>query len=131
MSTQGKVLVIDDDPDFVEFMRIILEAGGYEILSASNAQDGLALLRTAHPDIVLLDIMMSYTMEGLDVTQMMREDHQLRSIPLVIISSVFSGTQAFQNREQDLSFVAAFLTKPVEPQDLLRLVAETIASRQA
>ena len=131
MPTKGKVLVVDDDPDFVEFMRIILEAGGYQVYSASNAQDGLALLRTAHPDIVLLDIMMSYTMEGLDVTQMMREDHELRSIPLVIISSVFSGTQAFQNREQDLSFVAAFLTKPVEPQELLRLVAETIASRQA
>ena len=131
MSTKGKVLVVDDDPDFVEFMRIILETGGYQVFVASNAQHGLALLRTAHPDIVLLDIMMSYSMEGLDVTQMMREDHQLRSIPLIIISSVFAGTQAFQNREQDLSFVAAFLTKPVEPQELLRLVAETIASRQA
>jgi CheY-like chemotaxis protein len=129
MSTQGKVLVIDDDPDFVEFMRIVLETGGYQVFYASNAQDGLALLRTAHPDIVLLDIMMSYSMEGLDVTQMMREDQDLRSIPLVIISSVFAGTQAFQTRDQDLSFVAAFLTKPVEPQELLRLVAETIASR--
>lgn len=130
MPTKGRVLVVDDDPDFIEFMSIILESDGYEVYRASNAQHGLALLRDSHPDIILLDIMMSYTMEGLDVTQVIRQDPNLRSVPLIIISSVLAGTQAFQNQEHDFSFVSAFVTKPVEPQELLKLVADNIAARK-
>lgn len=127
MSSKGKVLVIDDDSDFVEFMRIILESEGYSVFCAFNADQGLNLLRAEHPDIVLLDVMMSYTMEGLDVTRTMRQDPELGQVPLVVISSILTGAQAWQSQGQDLSFVTAFLTKPVEPQDLLNLVAEIIA----
>lgn len=120
-----QVLVIDDDPDFVEYVRIILEAGGYTVFCAYNAQQGLELGRTAHPDLVLLDIMMSYTMAGLDVTRTVRQDAELSAIPLIVISSVLPGAQAAQDQEA-LSSIAGFLTKPVEPSELLKLVAETI-----
>ena len=91
MSSKGKVLVIDDDPDFVEFVRIILETNGYDVSCAYNANHGLELLRTGHPDIVLLDIMMSYTMAGLEVTRTMHQDLELSTIPLIVISSVLPG----------------------------------------
>ena len=90
MSPPGKVLVIDDDPDFVEFIRIILEAGGYSVVCTYNAEQGLSLMRTEHPDLVLLDMLMSYTMEGLDVTRTMREDPELRKIPLIVVSAVLT-----------------------------------------
>jgi CheY-like chemotaxis protein len=121
-----RVLVIDDDPDFVEFMRIVLETNGYDVSCAYNADHGLELLRTERPDIVLLDIMMSYSMAGLQVTRAMREDLELSRIPLIVISSVLPGAQALDDQE-DLASIAAFLTKPVEPSELLHLIAETIA----
>ena len=88
MASKYKVLVIDDDPDFVEFVRIILETNGYNVSCAYNADHGLELLRTKRPDIVLLDIMMSYSMAGLEVTRTMHRDLELSTIPLIVISSV-------------------------------------------
>ncbi len=126
MSPVAQVLVIDDDPDFVEYVRIILETNGYAVLCAYNADHGLDLLRTKHPDIVLLDIMMSYKMTGLDVTRTIHQDSDLCTIPLIVISSVLPGAQALQDQVEPDS-IAAFLTKPVEPSELLCLVAETIA----
>lgn len=124
MSKTGKILVIDDDPDFLEFVRIILETGGWSVSCAHNADQGLSLMRTEHPDLVLLDILMSYTMEGLDVTRAMREDAELQNIPLIVISAVFAGVNALQTTESPP--IKAFMTKPVEPNELLKLVSEAI-----
>jgi CheY-like chemotaxis protein len=126
MSTTGKVLVIDDDPDFLEFVRIILEARGYSVVCARNADHGLSLMRTEHPDLILLDMLMSYTMEGLDVTRAMGEDPELRKIPLIVVSAVFTGANGLQRQVEKLPPIAAFLAKPVEPDELLNLVAENI-----
>jgi CheY-like chemotaxis protein len=127
MPTTGKVLVIDDDPDFVEFTRIILEAGGYSVVCAYNADQGLSLMRTEHPDLALLDILMSYTMEGLDVRRAMCEDVELRNIPLIVISAVFTDANALQCEGKESPPIVAFLTKPVEPNELLSLVARAIS----
>jgi CheY-like chemotaxis protein len=124
MSPAGKVLVIDDDPDFVEFIRIILEARGYSVVCTYNAEQGLSLMRTEHPDLVLLDMLMSYTMEGLDVTRTMREDTELRKIPLIVVSAVLTDADALQGEGEEPLPIVAFLTKPVEPGELLNLVAE-------
>jgi CheY-like chemotaxis protein len=129
MSSKGKVLVIDDDPDFVEFLRIILETNDYDVSCAYNANHGLELLRAEHPGIVLLDIMMSYTMAGLEVTRTMHQDLELSKIPLIVISSVLPGAQALEDQEGFASIVA-FMTKPVEPSELLHLIAEHIANDQ-
>ena len=72
----------------IEFVRIILETNGYDVCCAYNADQGLALLRTESPDIVLLDIMMSYSLAGLEVTRTMHKDLELAKIPLIVISSV-------------------------------------------
>ena len=129
MSSKSKVLVIDDDPDFVEFVRIILETNGYDVSCAYNADHGVTLLRTGHPDIVLLDIMMSYSMAGLEVTRTMHQDLELSTIPLIVISSVLPGAQALENQE-GFSSIVAFMTKPVEPSELLRLIADNIATHK-
>jgi CheY-like chemotaxis protein len=89
----------------------------------------LELLRTGHPDIVLLDIMMSYTMAGLEVTRTMHQDLELSAIPLIVISSVLPSAQALED-QAGFSSVVAFLTKPVEPSELLRLIAENITNHQ-
>ena len=127
MSSAGKVLVIDDDPDFLEFTRIILEAKGYSVVCAHNAKQGLSLMRAERPDVILLDILMSYAMEGLDVTRAMRKDPELRKIPLIVISAVLTDDSSLQSEDEEPLSILAFLTKPVEPDELLSLVAEAIS----
>lgn len=130
MTSKGKVLVIDDDPDFVEFVRIILESNEYDVVCAYNADQGVDMLRAERPGVVLLDMMMSYTMAGLEVTRVMGQDPELSSIPLIVISAVLPGAQALEDQGGSES-VAAFLTKPVEPSELVRVIAENITTDPA
>lgn len=126
MTSPAKILVIDDDPDFVEFVRIILEAEGFTVFCAGNAEQGLELLRRQRPDLVLLDMLMSYSMAGPQVTQVMQQDAELAAIPLIVISAVFTDRQALEQQQAQRA-IRAFLTKPVEPSQLVRLIRETLA----
>ena len=81
-----EILVVDDDPDFVEVTRHTASAQGYEVARASNGKEALALMRRQPPDLVLLDIMMSYRLDGLDVAAAMRRDPALAGVPILMIS---------------------------------------------
>ena len=76
----AKVLVVDDDPDFVKVTSKVLEKAGYEVVSAANGAKALQVMRQETPDLVLLDIMMSYILDGLDVSREMAEDPALKDI---------------------------------------------------
>ena len=129
MAARATVLVIDDDPDFLEFARIVLESRDYEVLTAESADGGLALMRQAQPDVVLLDVVMSYTFNGLNASREIRKDPQLKGIPLILISAIVSGEEpelfpAEQGLHHDL-----FMSKPIEPAELLKRVNQLIAAR--
>ena len=121
-----KILAIDDDPDFLEFIRIILEAQGYDVVWAYNAEQGLALMRTEQPDLVLLDLLISYAMQGLDIRREMGQDEELRQIPLIVVSSVLTEASGLQNGDERAPPILACLSKPIEPGELLRLIAEVV-----
>jgi CheY-like chemotaxis protein len=124
MAGRATVLVIDDDPDFLEFTRIVLESQDYEVLTAENAAEGLVVMREAGPDVVLLDVVISYAFNGLNVTREMQEDPQLRRIPLILVSAIV--------RDEELELFPAseglhphvFMSKPIEPAELLQRVKE-------
>ena len=80
----AKVLVVDDDPDFVKVTTKVLETAGHEVVSAANGARALQSMRQDPPDVVLLDIMMSYILDGLDVSREMAEDPELKEIPVII-----------------------------------------------
>jgi CheY-like chemotaxis protein len=121
------VLLVDDDPEFVETTKIILEANGYETRSASNGQEALIQLAREKPDIILLDVMMRTKGDGVWTSQKLRGDPRLAGVPILMITAV--------NKESDSSFrldpdedgaflpVDGFLEKPVEPERLLAEVA--------
>jgi len=67
-----KVIVIDDDPDMVESIRITLEANDYEVCSAENGTEGLKLIKEIHPDLIILDVMMDTITEGFQVSYQLR-----------------------------------------------------------
>jgi CheY-like chemotaxis protein len=123
-----KVVIIDDDPDFREFVRIVLEAHGYDVHEAHDAAAGLTLLREVAPDLVLLDAMMSYELAGVGAIRAIRSDPQLRSIPLILISAVLSEDEDRFLPQDERNMVDRFLSKPISPDDLLAEVAGIVAS---
>lgn len=131
MSYAGTVLVVDDDPDFVEYTRIVLESQGYQVKSAATADLALRMMRENKPDVVLLDVMMSYVLDGLNVTRQMRDDPELRDVPVIMISAIVSREEAgIFPTDQHLS-VDTFMTKPVDPADLLEQIGKLIQRRSS
>lgn len=123
----SKVLVVDDDPDFVKVTSTVLEKAGYEVVSAANGAKALKAMRQDAPDVVLLDIMMSYILDGLDVSREMAEDPSLKEIPVIMVTSLTGvrGNGLFPTDEYIP--VNEWLSKPVDPETLLARVRKALA----
>jgi two-component system, OmpR family, alkaline phosphatase synthesis response regulator PhoP len=130
MSDQKRVLVIDDDPDFLSFVQIILVANGYAVATASTANEGLEAMRRDPPDLVIADVMISYVLDGWMVTREMRSDPRLREIPLMMVSAIVSDKDDSLFPSLEDSRVDAFMSKPLAPSALLRRVAELTGSKE-
>ena len=82
-----RILVVDDEPDSIEFVRAILEDAGYEVVSASNGDEGIRAARVTRPDLVILDVQMPGK-DGFSAFADMRKDPELRAIPVVMLTGV-------------------------------------------
>jgi two-component system alkaline phosphatase synthesis response regulator PhoP len=136
MSDKKKLLIIDDDPDFVEGIKSILETGEYEVDAAYNPKDGFDALQSKHYDCLLLDIMMGRGAEGVMLARKMGSDPVLREIPVLIITGIREQiAYLFPGQAVHPHFVAVdeLVEKPVEPGLLLEKVQgliETAAARK-
>jgi len=130
MPSAGKILVVDDDPDFVEYTRIVLESHGYQVRTAATVDQALELMRREKPDVALLDVMMSYVLDGINLTRQMQDDPELYDIPIIMISAIVSKEEAAVFPAQSDLLVHHFMTKPVDPADLIRQVDELVRSGQ-
>ncbi len=126
MPPTGKVLAVDDDPDFLEYTRIVLESQGYEVRTAASTEVALKMMHEDVPDIVLLDVMMSYVLDGVHITRQIRDDPALKHVPIIMISAIVSRDEAGVFPTDEYLSIDAFMTKPVDPADLLRQVAKLI-----
>jgi adenylate cyclase len=122
----ARILVVDDDPDFVEIMRTILEANGYTVISAANGNQGLAQVKVSKPDLMILDIMMSTVLDGLDVSEKLSRDPDARYMPVIMVSSIADTPYAHVFPMEEQPHMDAWLSKPVEPRALLAKVAELL-----
>ena len=122
-----KVLVVDDDPDFVKVTSKVLEKAGYIVESASNGEKALKAMHQDPPDLVLLDIMMSYILDGLDVSREMAEDPLLKDIPVLMVTSLtgVKGSDVFPTDEYIP--IDEWLSKPVDPETLLARVHQALS----
>ncbi len=130
MPSAGRILVVDDDPDFVEYTRIVLESQGYEVQTAATTEAALRMMRQDKPDVVLLDVMISYVLDGLNLTRQLRDDPALKDIPVIMISAIVSREEAGVFPTDEYLSVDAFMTKPVDPADLLAQVAKLMQTRE-
>jgi CheY-like chemotaxis protein len=123
----AKVLVVDDDPDFVKVTSKVLESAGHEVDSAGNGAKALQSMRQDPPDVVLLDIMMSYILDGLDVSREMSEDPALKEIPVIMVTSLTGVKGSGMFPTDEYVPVDEWLSKPVDPETLLARVEEALA----
>lgn len=129
MSQEKRLLIIDDDPDFVDGIKSILESAGYQVDAAYNPRTGLEALKAKPYDLLLLDIMMGRGAEGIMVARKLRKDPVLNQIPVLIITGLreqiaflFPG----QPLHPHLLPVDELVEKPVEPQLLLDKVSNLL-----
>lgn len=122
----ARILVVDDDPDFVEITRTILESNGYQVATAANGEQALQAMRRQLPDLVLLDVMMSSVLDGLNLSHAMSEDPTLSKVPIIMISSITDSPAAGMFPTDEYIPIDAWITKPVQPNDLLKKVAQFV-----
>jgi len=122
----GRILVVDDDPDFVAIATRILTTAGYETVAAANGAQALATMRQRKPDLVLLDIMMSTVLDGLSVSEEMQADPELRDVPVIMVSSIADTEYAAVFPTDGYVHMDAWISKPIEPEDLLKKVGQHV-----
>ena len=122
----ARILVVDDDPDFVEITRTILEANDYVVSTAANGDQALKAMREELPDLVLLDVMMSSILDGLNLSHVISEDPDLRQVPIIMISSIADSPSAGMFPTDEYIPIDTWISKPVQPDDLLNKVAQFI-----
>ncbi|MFM2135930.1 MAG: hypothetical protein RL021_1330 [Bacteroidota bacterium] len=112
---QKKILLVDDEPDILEFMHYNLQKEGFEVLLAHNGKEALAVARKERPDLIILDIMMP-EMDGIETCRVLREDRELKDTLIAFLTA----------RNEDYSQIAGFevgaddyITKPIKPRVLI------------
>jgi two-component system alkaline phosphatase synthesis response regulator PhoP len=127
-----KILVIDDDPDFLLAVRMVLEAHDFEMEAAMTPEEGISKVLSVEPDLVILDIMMPKGYEGFDVAREIREKHKLIDLPIFMLTSIHS-TKNVPYRfapDEDYLPVDVFLDKPIEPEQLVDTIQEMLGERR-
>jgi len=129
----ARIMMIDDDPDFVSGIRTILEKADYKVDVAYNPKDGFQALQSKKYDLLLLDIMMGRGAEGVALARKIRKDPKLREIPVLIITGVreqiaflFPG-QAVHPNFVDID---ELVEKPIEPNLLLEKVSALLKASE-
>ena len=124
------ILVVDDDPDFIEITRTILGGKGYQVATAASGEQAMQSMKEKRPDLVLLDVMMSTPLEGVGVARRMAGDPALAQIPIVMISSIDSSQYADQLPDDVQIPIDAWISKPVNPDHLLKTIRRFLAAPQ-
>jgi len=123
------ILVVDDDPDFVQITRTILLKEGYGVSTASNGTEAWGAMMKTKPDLVLLDVMMSTTLEGVDLSRKMAAEPKLKNVPIIMISSIDSTFHADKLPDNLHIPIDAWISKPVDPAHLLQTVRRFVPAR--
>lgn len=117
-----RILVVDDEPDLVEMIKMRLEASGYEVIPAYDGKEALDKAKKEKPDLIILDLMLP-KIDGYKVCRMLKFDEKYKKIPIIMFTA--------RAQEQDIKLGKdvggdAYITKPFEPQGLLAKIKELL-----
>ncbi|MFW6138880.1 MAG: hydrogenase maturation protease [Spirochaetota bacterium] len=127
----AKVLIIDDDVDMVEAERMVLENNGYEVEAAYDGKEGYDKIKKEKPDVIILDVMMATVEEGFQLAYKLRNEPDLKNLPIVMVTSVgkVTGYKFDPKKDEDYLPVTEYLEKPVKPQTLLSAIEKALNKR--
>lgn len=123
-----KILIVDDDSDFVEAVTMILNSKKFEVATAYNGREGLKKVKTELPDLIVLDVMMPEK-DGYAVCKELKSDPQWNHIPILLLTGVVSHISTTRyTQEMGMETEADdFLDKPVEPEVLVKRIEALLA----
>ena len=121
--SKKKVLVVDDDPDFVDAVKSVIEKGGYQVDVAYDGKEGLEKVSQSKPDLIILDVMMP-VMDGYKACKKLKADPATSEIPIIMLTAVASrvASSTYSHRDMLESDVEDYMPKPVEPEELLERI---------
>ena len=124
--TEPLVVVVDDEVDLCQLLRVALTAQGYQVQSANDGQSGLELIQSVRPDMVLLDIKMP-RMNGFQVLARLQESPLTSRIPVLVMTSLTAGEDPSQLDWARRLNVRAFVEKPFDPEQVVEAVKRNLA----
>ncbi|MFH1753966.1 MAG: response regulator [Candidatus Omnitrophota bacterium] len=125
----AKILIVDDDPDIRESMKIVLESKGHEIITASSGKEGLRVAREENPDLIILDVMMESGDSGFEVARELRKDEKHKDTPIMMVTAIEEKTgMGFKKEAGDEAWLPVndYVEKPLKPQDLIARVEKLL-----
>lgn len=134
--SKGKILLVDDDPDLVEAMRLVLEGNGYDCVHASNGTRAIEAIPKEKPDLMVLDVMMDDLTEGFHVAYRVRKPdpglEPFAQMPIIMLTAIGQRTGMKFDKQTDADYlpVEEFMEKPVQPKELLAKVEQLLTRRK-
>jgi len=125
--TKKKILVVDDEPDIVEMLKMRLEASGYEVLVATDGNTAYDKARSDAPDLIILDLMLP-GMDGYQVCRLLKFDQRYKLIPIIMLTA---KGQKEDKEWGDKVGADLYMTKPFEAKELLDKIKELIGVKDA
>jgi two-component system response regulator VicR len=126
-SDQKRVVCIEDEPEMIDLVRLILGRKGFSVIGANGGIEGLETVRRLRPDLILLDLMMP-DMDGWEVYQQVKADPALREIPVVVVTAKAQSIDKVLGLH--IAKVDDYITKPFGPQELLESVEKILGPGQ-
>ena len=129
MSEKKKILIIDDDKDYGEALRIVLESNGFAVDHVLNVDDGRKNVEQNRPDLIILDVMMDKHTDGFDFCYDLKHDKECHKIPILMVTAVTEKTGFKFSPETDGEYLQAddYVAKPIPVAELLSRVNKLIA----
>ena len=122
---KAKIMIVDDDADYIYVVKTLLEREQYTVVTAGDKKEGMEKIRTEKPDLAILDVMMDVWNDGFEMSRQLKRDTRFKNMPVLMLTAVENKTGIdFKSTAGDPLWlpVDAFLSKPVEPQTLLAKV---------
>lgn len=122
-SAAYNIVYIEDDPEMIDLVALILSRQGYKVTGANGGREGLEVVKTASPDLILLDLMMP-DMDGWDVYQQLKSEETTRSIPVIVITAKAQTIDRVLGLQ--IAKVDDYISKPFRPADLVTSIQKII-----
>jgi two-component system response regulator VicR len=120
------ILCIEDEPEMIDLIRLILSRRGFEVIGAAGGKEGLEKVRQQPPDLILLDLMMP-DMDGWEVYQQIKADEKFRDIPVIVVTAKAQSIDKVLGLH--IAKVDDYIAKPFSPQDLLNSVDKVFGEK--